>query len=216
MTVHSHVRIDVFFLITSLPNPLPQKYLYWIFQYVMIFPSCLLPLGCHRRQMLRQYLRGFAFSSSACMCGSISTVLWLLALFSIAPSSPLTGAIEAFRPVSFWESLLRHTLVRVFNNNKQSPVQSNLKDGKKGETCITEVLAQKRKSQDTNLFSVPVRHVSSLLPFPFFHMRWSARKYFFNYLQMFIFFWLPQGQTQSLFYYHLFFLPQSQHRAISK
>lgn len=158
----------------------------------------------------------FAFSSSAYMCGSISTVLWLLALFSISPSSPLTGAIEAFRPVSFWESLLRHTLVRVFNNNKQSPVQSNLKDSKKGETCITEVLAQKRKSQDTNLFSVPVRHVSSLLPFPFFHMRWSARKYFFNYLQMFIFFWLPQGQTQSLFYYHLFFLPQSQHRAISK
>lgn len=79
------------------------------------------------------------------------------------------------------------------------------KGWKKGETCITEVLAQKRKSQDTNLFSVPVRHIFSLLPLPFFHMRWSARKYFFNYIQMFIFFWLPQGQTQSLFYYHLFF-----------
>lgn len=169
------------------------------------FGSPFLPLCCHRRQMLRQYLRGF-------VCFLICLHVWLNFLHSLALGSlqhcskfTLTGAIEAFWPVSFWESLLWHILVRVFSNNKKSPVRSNLKDGKKGEICTTEVLAQKRKSQDTNIFSVLVRHISSLLPLPFFHMRWSARKYFFNYIQMFIFFWLPQGQTQSLFYYNFFF-----------
>lgn len=63
-----------------------------------------------------------------------------------------------------WESL--HS-----NNSKKSPVRSNLRDGKRVETCITEVLAQKRKPQDTNLFSVPVRCISPLLPLSFFHMR---------------------------------------------
>lgn len=80
-----------------------------------------------------------------------------------------------------WESL--HS-----NNSKKSPVQSDLKHGERVGTCITEALAQKRKPQDTNLFSVPVRRISPLLPLSVFHMGWSARKYFFSYLQMFIFF----------------------------
>jgi len=58
-----------------------------------------------------------------------------------------------------WESL--HA-----NNSKKSPARSNLKDGKR-----VEVLAQKRKPQDTNLFSVPVRCISPLLPLSLFHMR---------------------------------------------
>lgn len=89
--------------------------------------------------------------------------------------------VREFAQTYPWESL--HS-----NNSKKSPVRSNLKDGRRVEACITEVLAQKRKPQDTNLFSVPVRRISPLFPLSFFHMRWSARKYFFNYLQMFIFF----------------------------
>lgn len=110
------------------------------------------------------------------MHGSISSILWLLALFSLSVFERIHS------DVSLGESSLQS------NNSKKFPVQSNLKDGKRVETCITEVLAQKRKPQDTNLFSVPVRSISPLLPLTFFHIRWSARKYFFNNLQMFIFF----------------------------
>lgn len=104
--------------------------------------------------MLRQYMRGFAFSSSACMHGSISFILssWLSSALLQAHHSQeperLSG-LSVFERVCSDISLGESSLHS--NNSEKSPVWSNLKDGKRVETRNTEVLVQKRKPQDTNL-----------------------------------------------------------------
>lgn len=157
--------------------------------------------------MPRQCLRGFVFSSSACLHGSISAILWLLALGSVAPGSPFTGAIEAFWPVSFQESFLRHILGRAVTpiTVRNPPVQSDLKHSERVGTCTTEVLAQKKKTQDTNLFLFLLGIFSLCFHFPSFTWDDLAENSSSTIFKCSSSIWLPKGQTQSLFYYCLCF-----------
>lgn len=97
-----------------------------------------------------------------------------------------------------WESL--HS-----NNSKKSPVQSDLKHSERVGTCTTEVLAQKKKTQDTNLFLFLLGIFSLCFHFPSFTWDDLAENSSSTIFKCSSSIWLPKGQTQSLFYYCLCF-----------
>lgn len=151
---YRNVRISAFFLATSFPNSLPSKDLPRFLQGILTVPICMLPLQCSGRQTARQSVSGSVFFSSACMRGSISFLLgsWLssalLQAHHTQEPARLSG-LSVFERVCSDVSLGESSLHS--NNGEKSPVRSNLKDGKRVETCNSEVLTQNRKPQDANL-----------------------------------------------------------------
>lgn len=171
--------------------------------------------------MLRQYMRGFAFSSSACMHGSISFILssWLSSALLQAHHSQeperLSG-LSVFERVCSDISLGESSLHS--NNSKKSPVWSNLKDGKRVETRNTEVLVQKRKPQDTNLCQAYFPFASTFL----LSHEMICQKIFLQLSSnVHLLFDYPKGKLSpcfiiTFFSFLFFFPPQWQRRAISK